>query len=330
MRRTRSLFSSRKTTLFGLDISSDAVRLLELSRIGDQFCVQTFGQAPLPEAIMMGNMVHDIPALAQVIRDLLVKVNLWSRRNEVLQAVIAVPDSCTIHKNIQVGDRLNDCELEELVSLELAKCIPDSLDDIYYDFKHLNSVQPGIKDLLIIAAQAQYVKDRVAALRHIGLPATVVDVESLAMQRVLPFLSSSPKTPGITVIMNLGPRFLKVFFFQQECLLFMHEEEFGLLNKQSHELELAYHDGMMQRFKRACHFLYAEYAHSEPVTQIMIGGEGAQLPSVLAWMQQQCEQSVLRANPFISMSVSEDCDRQQLDEDAPLYLTACGLAKRVC
>lgn len=330
MRWTRSLFSSRKTTLFGLDISSDAVRLVELTRIGDQFCVQTFGQAPLPEAIMLGNMVHDIPALGQVIRDLLVKVNLWSRHNEVLQAVIAVPDACTIHKNIQVGDRLNDCELEELVALELAKCIPDSLDDIYYDFKHLNSLQPGTKDLLIIAAQAQYVKDRVAALRHIGLPATVVDVESFAMQRVLPFLRSPPKTSGITVILNLGLRFLKVFFFKQECLLFMHEEEFGLLNRQSEELKLAYQDGMMQRFKRACHFLCAEYAQTEPLTQIIIAGEGAQLASVLAWMQQHCEPQVLRANPFIPMLVAEDGDRQQLDEDAPLYLTACGLAKRGC
>ncbi|NDH66368.1 MAG: hypothetical protein EBY22_00390 [Gammaproteobacteria bacterium] len=331
MRWPQSLFSSRRPILFGLDISSVSVKLLELSRIDGQYCVQTFGQQKLPDHLIVGNVVQDIPGLAQIVQELLVNLDLWTRSKGVLQAVIAVPDACTIHKNIQVSERLTDSDLDELVSLELAKCIPDSLEDVYFDFKHLDSSsQPGIKNLLIIAARAQYVKDRLAALRQIGLPATVVDVESLAMQRVLPFLLPNPPHSGITAILELGPRFLKVFFFKQAILLWMHEEEFDVLHLPVPCQDTAYQEGILQRFKRACHFLYAEYPHIAALDHIIVGGEGAQRSHVLSWLQQQCDRPVYSANPFVHMRAAAGCDLQQLHYDAPLYLTACGLAKRVC
>lgn len=327
MHWSQSLFSSRRPILFGLDINSASVKLLELSRIEDRYCVQTYGQHTLAENIIVGNVVQDIPGLAQAVQELLIKVDLWSRSKGILQAVIAVPDACTIHKVIQVSERLTDCDLEELVSLELAKCIPDSLEDVYFDFKHRRSTsQSGIKDLLIIAARAQYVKDRVAALRHIGLPTTIVDVESLAMQRVLPFLLPDPSLLGITAILDLSSRFLKVFFFQQATLLWMHEEECDVAIYQNG----VYQEWILQCFKRACHFLYAEYPNSAPLEQIIVGGEGAQQATVLSWLQQQCDRPVYSANPFVHMQFAAGCDQQQLYADASLYLTACGLAKRVC
>lgn len=80
----------------------------------------------------------------------------------------------------------------------------------------------------------------------------------------------------------------------------------------------------------ACHFLYAEYPHIAALDHIIVGGEGAQRSHVLSWLQQQCDRPVYSANPFVHMRAAAGCDLQQLHYDAPLYLTACGLAKRVC
>lgn len=327
MRWSQSLFSSRKPIIFGLDITSVSVKLLELSHVDEQYCVQTYGQLPLAENIIVGNIVQDIPALAQTVQALLTQVDLWSRSKGGLQAVIAVPDACTIHKTMQVSERLTDGDLEAFVSLELAKCIPDAIEDVYFDFKHRpDSSQSGIKEVLIIAARAQYVKDRVAALRQIGLPTTIVDVTSLAIQRVLPLLLSEPNFPAMIAILEVNARCLKVFFFQKRSLLWVHEEECEGLYYQ----DLVYLEAILKCFKRACHFLYAEYPRSAAIEQIIVGGEGAQHPTIVTWLQQRCERPVYCANPFVDMQFASGCDRQQLYVDAPLYLTACGLAKRGC
>lgn len=326
MRWARSFFSSRKTLLFGLDISSAALRLLALTRLDDQYCVQVYGQELLPEQVMLGHHVQDIPALAHSIQNLLIKVDLWARPNLELHAAIAVPDACTFHKTIQVSERLQDADLEELVSIELTKCIPETLTDIYYDFKPVgNTAQPGMKELLIVAARAKYIKDRVTALRSIDLTASIVEVESLAVQRIIPFLDSQ-KVAGISVIIDMEDKFLKVFFFKQETLLFVHEEELT----QSLNQENAYLEEIMQRFKRACHFLNAKYAHTEPLTRIILAGSGAQNNKRLAYLQRYYDCPIYRANPFKQMQIAEGYDRQLLSDEAPLYLTACGLAKRVC
>lgn len=328
MRWARSLFSSRKTIFFGLDITSSSIKLLELNRIDDHYCVQNFGQQDLPEQVIIGNLVQDIPALADAIRTLLIKLNLWSRSDIVLQAVIAVPDACTITKIIQVSEHFNEHDLEELASLELAKCIPESLEEIYYDFKRLpTSPQPGIHDLMIVAARAQYVRDRVAALRHLGLSVTVVDIESLALRRILPFLLPQQPQPGVTTILDLNDDLLKILFFKQNSLLSLYTEECGVA---SYPLA-KYQESILQSYQRACHFLFAEFPNGGALSRILLIGNAAlRYPDLPIWLQAQCAQLVSWANPFSSMQIADTCDSITLQRDASLYVTACGLAKRMC
>ena len=327
----KSFFSSRKPLTLGIDISAFSIKILQLSCVDEQYCVQAFGQQMLPQQLMAGNIVQDIPGLGRAVQELLIKLDLWSDSKHRLQAVIAVPDACTIHKTVQVSERLSEADLEELVTLELAKCIPDSLDEVYFDFKHLDNVtQSGIKNLLIIAARAQYVKDRVAALRDIGLPVTVVDIESLAIQRVLPFLLSHPKPLGMIAILHLGLKCIKVFFFKQAKVLLIHEEDLDLLTSAGCGSFSAYQDAILHCFKRASHFLHAEYSNGAVLDYIIAAGEGAQLSQVIDWLQQHSEKPVYCANPFENVLIDTDCDHSQLMFDAPLYVTAFGLAKRLC
>lgn len=336
MRWPRSLFSSRQTVVFGLDISSSAVKLIELRRIDNVYSVHAYGQHQLPAQVIVGNAVQDIPALAHAIQVLLSQLNLWSRPKLILQAVIAVPDACTFSKTIPISDSMNDHALEELVSLELDKYLPGSLDNIYFDFKRSDAPsQSGLRDVLIVAARMQYVQDRVAALRCLGLATVVVDIESLAIQRMLPFIVSQSESFGITLVLDVSACCVKVFFFKQGHLIFMHEDEFAPeeqhLSRQEDEMSvLQYQNSLMLKIKRACHFFHATYSQSEPVVQMIVSGCGAKRPNLLVWLQQQMERPVFLANPFTQMQVATDLDAHQLDCDAPLYLTACGLAKRVC
>ena len=327
MRWTRPFFSSRKTRLFGLDINSNAVSLLVLARSGEQYFVQAYGQERLPDQVIKGHDVQDITALAYSIQTLLHKLDLNDRTHWELQAAIAVPDACTLHKIIQVSERLQEADLEKLVSMELTKCIPESLTDIYYDFKQVgNAQQSGMKDMLIVAARAKYIKDRVSALRSIDLNTNIVEVESLALQRIISFCISKETKREINVILDLGYSLLKVFFFRQETLIFVYEEELT----SSLEQESSYLEEILLRFKRACHFLSAKYVQNDSLDQIILSGPGAKNPKNRQGLQQYYNCPILCANPFIHIQTAEGLNAQQLFSDAPLYLTAFGLAKRVC
>ena len=54
------LFKSKHNSILGIDISSTSVKILEVSTNGDQYRVEGYGSASLPENAMEGNTIKDI------------------------------------------------------------------------------------------------------------------------------------------------------------------------------------------------------------------------------------------------------------------------------
>ena len=327
MRWTRSFFSSRKTLQLGVDITPSAVKILVLNSLEKQYCVQAYGQELLPDQVIKGHDILDVSALTNSIQTLLLKLELNPNQLWALQAAIAVPDACTLHRTIQVSDRIKNADLEELVSMELAKYIPETLADIYYDFKYIgNAVSAGMKEVWIVAARAKYIRDRVDALRNANILTTTVEVESLALQRIMPFLMQEIHGQLLIAILDLGLSELKVYFFKQTTLLFVHEEEINPISN----AENTYLKEVLLKFKRAKNFLSTKFSQNETLSQIFLAGPGAQNPENVQGLQQFFACPILSANPFTHLQINHDLCERALHRDAPLYLTAFGLAKRGC
>ena len=60
-------FSSPTKPMIGLDISSSAVKLVELSRSGDGFKVEAYRVMPLPPNTVVEKNIADLDALLEVI-----------------------------------------------------------------------------------------------------------------------------------------------------------------------------------------------------------------------------------------------------------------------
>ena len=89
--------------LVGIDISSTTVKLLELSRKGFDYRVESYAVAPLsPEAVIEKNVNH-AELVAEVIRDLVARSGTKARR-----AVAAVSGSAVITKTIAMPAGLSD------------------------------------------------------------------------------------------------------------------------------------------------------------------------------------------------------------------------------
>ena len=97
-----NLFKSQHRSILGIDISSTSVKILEVSKSGDQYCVEGYGRVALPINAVEGNVIKDVDAVADSIKKLLISANLTCK-----QAACAVPESSAISKVIQMSEIKN-------------------------------------------------------------------------------------------------------------------------------------------------------------------------------------------------------------------------------
>ena len=63
-----SLFNRNQNVVLGIDISTAAVKLLELSRVAARYRVESFSVAPLPQDAVIDKNIANIDVIAEAIK----------------------------------------------------------------------------------------------------------------------------------------------------------------------------------------------------------------------------------------------------------------------
>ncbi len=96
-----------KPGLIGLDISSSAIKLLELGLGPDGYVVESYGAEPLPENAVVEQEIVDLDAVSEAIK------RLKSTTKAKAKAVaVAVAGSAVITKTIEVPASLKEDQIE--------------------------------------------------------------------------------------------------------------------------------------------------------------------------------------------------------------------------
>ncbi|MEJ2347263.1 MAG: pilus assembly protein PilM, partial [Gammaproteobacteria bacterium] len=114
-----ALFSRKKPPLLGLDISSTAVKLLELNRSGGRYRVESYAVEPLPPNSVVEKNIADVEAVGETIRRAVKRSGSRTR-----DAAVAVAGSAVITKVITMSGSLTDEEMESQIELEADQYIP--------------------------------------------------------------------------------------------------------------------------------------------------------------------------------------------------------------
>lgn len=347
------LFKPKHRSLLGVDISSTSVKMIEISSNKDQYTVKGYGSLVFPEHVMDGVNIN-VDAVAASIRQLMA-----SERFSCKDVALAVPDSSTISRIIQINEGLNDDEIEELVVMEADKYIPYSLDEISLDFQVLgpSSKNTAMLDVLLVASKVENVNHRVEAVTHAGLEVKIVDVESFAVERAAKWIASDMPEGGINkivAIVDIGAVHIHFFVLHNLKLIFSHEEEFSgkqliqaIAQEYGIKLEEAiaaiehgtlskdYQNKILQPFqktvllqvKRGLQFFFSTGQYTT-VDQIVLAGGVARYPNIVQLLQEQINIPTTIANPFVNMNVARNVNPEKLKNDAPSLMIACGLALR--
>ena len=115
---TVGLFTPKKPALIGVDISSTAVKLLQLSQAGGRYRVEHYAVEPLPPNAVVEKNIVEVEAVGDAIRRALARSG-----SKIKHAAAAVSGSAVITRIIPMSSELSDDDLDltlQIVVGELA------------------------------------------------------------------------------------------------------------------------------------------------------------------------------------------------------------------
>jgi type IV pilus assembly protein PilM len=353
-----SAFSFLQTTappLIGVDISSSALKLVELAETGKgSYRLERYALEPLAKDVVSDGNIANLDQVSDALRR--GHKRLGTRNRNV---ALALPAAMVITKKIIVPAGQTEEELELQVEAEANQYIPFALDEVNLDFQILGPAPNNADEVevLIAASRKEKVEDRVAIAEAAGLKPRVMDVESYeteeAFQMIAPSLPANGRDQNIALV-DIGAHVMHFYVLRNNQILFSRDQAFGG-NQLTHEIQRAfnlspeeaesakrnaglpenYDVDVLQPFMetlaleitRALQFFFTSTSYSQ-VDQIVLTGGCALLPGLDELVGKRAGVNTIVGNPFANMAVSDRIRPRQLATDAPLLLIACGLAMR--
>ena len=344
----------KKQPLIGLDITSSAVKLLELHPQGNGMKVASYGVAPIEVGAVSDRRIKDYKSVARSIQRVVERT-----KPSTLNAAIAVPTGVVITRTLVLPRHLDDDEMEAWVLQEADQHIPYPLNEVAVDFERQPPVNPDDESqpVLLVACRKETTNQLDQLLLDAGLKPSVIDVENFATERALRLIVS--QLPGyhpghIVAVADIGANVTTLDVLKDGKIIYSRDqifggkqltdeiqryyglsrEEAGLAKKRGNlpadyisEILEPFKKAAVQQIQRQLQLFYSSSAHHEIDYLILAGGSSA-IEGLQQLANHQIGAPSAVANPFSNMAISDKVKAAALAQDAPAMMIACGLAMR--
>ena len=346
------LITKSQPPKIAVDISSTAVKLLQLSQAGDRYRVEHYAIEPLPPNAVVDKNIVEPETVGEAIRRGMARCG-----SKAKYAIGAVAGSAVITKLIPMPAELTEDDLESQVELEAVNYIPYPIEEVSLDFEVVGPA-PGNDEMiqvLLVASRSENVETRASALELGGLTARVMDVETFAIENAFGLLGEAQApVDGLVALVDIGATMTTLYVLRNGRSLYSREQVFGgkqlddevmrryglnleeaRLAKRQGGLPDSYQDEVLQPFREALvqqvsRLLQFFYAGSEfnRVDRIVLAGGTASTPGVAPMVEEQLGVPTAVANPLANMTLGPRVQASTLAQDAPSLMIAAGLALR--
>lgn len=349
-----NFFKLNSTPLVGVDISSGSIKAVELSLVEQEYVVETYGIELLPPLSVVEKNVKAVDKVTETIRKLAKRVGIKRR-----YAALAVAGSSVLTRVIQINAGYDDNQIIEQIELEADRYIPYPMEEVYFDFEVIgpSAKHPDLVDVLLASSRMETLDIRVAALTEAGFKTTIVDVETLAMERAFPLVAAGlpEKGQGSNIaLVDIGATNTGLYVFRDGVTLYNRDQAFGgkhltdeiqrryslspeeavvaqkyggLPEDYTTEVLEPFKEVVVQQINRALQVFFSS-SNETAIHYIVLAGGAAILPGLDVLLQNKLAIKTIVANPFSEMRVSAAVNRAALMENAPSLMIACGLALR--
>ncbi len=348
------MFKKKSKPVLGIDITATAIKLLELSKSGGKYRIESYSVEPLPANSVVEKNIADADAVGEAIGKCVKKSG-----TRLKEGAAAVAGSAVITKVITMPADISDDDMESQIQLEADQYIPFPLEEVNMDFEVMGPTEgsEGQVNVLLAASRSENVDLRIAALEVGGLEAKVVDVEAFALENTVGMMADDLFSGGedkVIAVADVGSAVTTFSVLENMKIVYSREqafggaqltediqrryglsfEEAGLAKKQGGlpdnygpEVLEPFKESMAQQISRAQQFFFSSSSIAQ-IDHLILAGGCASIDGISEIVEAAVGVPTVVANPFAHMTLSSRIPAQALSNDAPSLMVSCGLALR--
>ncbi|MFY9541077.1 MAG: type IV pilus assembly protein PilM [Dethiobacteria bacterium] len=336
----------------GLDLGSTQVKIVQFRKERQQVSLYQYGIYDLPEGAITAGRVTDSGALSERLAWICKR-----RRFHKNRVNLCIGSQAIILRQMQLP-KMAPRELQAALRFEAEKEIMIPLDQAVVDYIEIGErVVDGneLIDLAVVAAPRDVVNDYIAVILKAGLYPDVIEIESFALQRVLPFID--PAFAGdeaeAFIVLDIGGECSNLLLLDRGNFSFARTLSIGVnhfCRRIAETREVSYDaarrllfgsdpftvegvqevaDELVNQIRRSLEFYLDKVEHAQKeIKTICLCGGGVSIdrfPSFLGF-ELKVEPKIL--NPFSFIQTGRRFIRRDLEREGHLFNIASGLALR--
>ena len=338
----------RKTPeIFGLDIGSSAVKVVQLRESGTTYRLAALGAASLPPDVIADGTIKDPPTVVDAIRSAVAKAGV-----KATDTAIAICGRELIIKKVQIP-QVPAKEVHDVVQLEAEHHIPFAIEEVFLDY-HSVGQHDGVMDLILVAVKKSKVLEYAAVVEEAGLVPAIVDVDSFALGNQFELNYPDERNEAVALI-DIGASIMKTNVVRGGSTIFARDIPFGGNNytqaiaqqlripfEQAEAAKLGRDVGVrweavvpaLEAVSRELSLevqrtfdYFASTAESERISKIVLAGGCAQLPGLNDYLSSNWGIPVELAKPFERIEV-DPAYAEEVASAGTSLAVAVGLALR--
>lgn len=334
---------------FGLDIGSDSIKVVQLTKDGSGFKLVSCGLSPAPLKGLTSESDVDMEILAEAIKKIIREAKISTNN-----VAVALSETQVYTRVIETPPLSSD-ELSSAIRWEAEQYIPLPLSDVRLDYQILSPVKDKKADarmeVLLVAAPNRVIEKYLKVLKLAGLNPVLLETEIISVCRSL-----IPANSGTTMLVDMGSSTTELAIAKEGILFFTRSiatggnalaravsTDLGLEIAQAEEYKRSYGldetklsgkvmgalkpilDMIIMELKRG--ISYYEKEKNETVSRVVLVGGSARLPGLVSYLANVIGVEVEVGNPWANVAMSQK-EKDELSGESSLFATAVGLAMK--
>lgn len=337
------------SNFFGLDIGTDAIRLVELHGNGSVRTLVKYAYTPLASNILMSDAKGDRQKVAQAISELVSQSRLNTKH-----VAVGLP-SRNVFSTVVDFDRLSPQETAKAIKYQAESLIPTPLDSSKLDWAVIgDSPTDQTKvEVLLNSVDNSFIEERLDLLEGIGLNVIAFEPNSLALARalvphdsILPqlVLDIGEKSTDLVVVAGGAPRLVRSIQLGNEAFIRAAAQNLNVADDQA--IQFVYKFGLVQdklegrvyqsiinqvdtlvgEIDKSIKFFQARY-NNVALDRIIVAGGASAIPGFPIYLANKFGLNVEIGNAWRNVSFAAE-RQSELLAVSNHFSVAAGLAER--
>lgn len=218
-------FNLGSKTGVGIDIGSDSIKLLALTKNSHKYFIEALDIIDLPSGTVNAGTINDAASAASYLRNSFATLGIKEKK-----VTVGIPCKHVIIKNIEMP-KMKPSELEASIYYEAQRYITYDINEVFFDYFVLgdSTGDPNNTLVTIVAGKRDIINNQIEFTHDCGLNPHIVDVDCIALENMFNF--NYPEEFDETIsILKIGASETNVHVLQKGANLFRRDIPIGGAN----------------------------------------------------------------------------------------------------